>query len=53
MTKDELLDRAVAILKRTYLDTRTEAKIRLDIAVILNAMEAYEKEKRDETKNCL
>lgn len=53
MTRDELLDRAISILKRTFLDTRTEAKIRLDIAVILNAIEAYEKERQDEIKNCL
>ena len=32
MTKDELFEKAVDILSRNYLDTRTDLKIRLVLA---------------------
>lgn len=41
MTKDELFEKAVDILSRTYLDTRTELKIRLDIAKFIKELRVY------------
>ena len=41
MTKDELFEKAVDILSRTYLDTRTELKIRLDIAKFIKELKVY------------
>ena len=42
MTKDDLFDKSLDILKRVYLDTRTELKIRLDVAKFFKELEEYE-----------
>ena len=45
MTENDLFKKALDIIEKVYLDTRTELKIRLEIAKFIKELEDYRENK--------